>query len=162
MSSDVREMISKWAYKHFRDFDTVPPDNEILKYAKALLICANGDGTLTPEERNWVLGYFAIKGVSDSILSELKNYQPTESLQEVLDTNSTVAQKGTRFLIYDAIQTCAADGEYAEGEKAVIRKAASQLKVSEDVVKELEELYLEEKELFKRKIDLMFPNGKPH
>nr|WP_246276595.1 hypothetical protein [Microcoleus asticus] len=64
-------------------------------------------------------------------------------------------------MIYDAIQASAADGEYAEGEKEVIREAASILGISEDAVKQLEELYEEEQKLFAKKIQLFFPKGKP-
>jgi len=161
MSTDVSSIIAKWAYKYFRDFDGVPPDSDKLTYAKALLICAKGDGELTAKERDWVIGFTALKGVPASVLEELKNYPATENLQEVLATSQSIFQTSTHNLIYDAIQASAADGEYAEGEKEAIREAASILGISEDAVKQLEELYEEEQKLFAKKIQLFFPKGKP-
>lgn len=140
MSTDVSQIIAKWSYKYFRDFDGVPPDSDKLTYAKALLICANGDGKLTEKERDWVIGFTAIKGVAAPVIEGLKNYDATEDLQELLANSQSISQTSTHNLIYDAIQAAAADGEYAEGEKEVVRKAASILGISEDAVKQLEEL----------------------
>lgn len=161
MSTDVRQIIAKWSYKYFRDFDEVPPQNEQLTFAKALLVCANGDGKIAPEERDWVIGFTATKGASEETLEYLENYKATESLEEVLAASPTIFQTSKGNIIYDAIQACAADGEYAEEEKVLVRKAAAILGISENEVKQLEELYQEEKNLFKKKIQLMFPKGKP-
>ncbi|NER34882.1 MAG: hypothetical protein F6J93_12815 [Oscillatoria sp. SIO1A7] len=68
MSVNYREKIAQWAYKEFVDFDTIPPDSDVLAYTKALLICANGDGKLAPAEKNWGIGFTAAKGASDKII----------------------------------------------------------------------------------------------
>lgn len=162
MSNDARQIIAQWYFKQSRDFDTVPPESTTEIYGKALLICANGDGTLAQKERDHVIGVIAASGASEAILEELKNYAATDNLEEVIATDKSIFEKGKASMIYEAILTCSADGEYSEGEKALVSKAASLIGVSEDVVKQLEEICEEEKKLFKRKIQILYSTGKPY
>ncbi len=161
MSYNVREIIAKWIFKQLRDFDNVPPKEAIIVYAKALLVCANGDGNLAPAEKDWIIGLTATRGASDAELEELMNYPATDSIEQVIASNQIIFEYAKRAIIYDAIVACSADNEYSEGEKAVVHKAASLIGVSEDVVGQLEEIYTEEKTLFNRKIQLLLPDGHP-
>lgn len=162
MSNNVRHTIAKWIFKQSRGFDELPPEDSTITYAKALLICASGDGEVSPAEKNWILGLTAAKGASDSDLEELKNYPATDSLEQVIASNDHISGNARHAIIYDAIGACSADGAYQEGEKAAVRKAATLIGVSEDVVQQLEELYAEEKKLFDRKIQLFYPKGHPY
>ncbi len=161
MSNNVRHTIAKWIFKESRGFDELPPEDSTIIYAKALLICASGDGEVAPAEKDWIMGLTAARGVSDSKLEELKNYPATDSLEQVITSNDIISEYAKHAIIYDAIVACSADGEYQEGEKAAVRKAATLIGVSEDVVQQLEELYAEEKKLFERKIQLFYPKGHP-
>lgn len=161
MSNNVRHTIAKWIFKQSRGFEELPPEDATIVYAKALLICANGDGELAPSERDWIIGLTAARGASDSKLEELKNYPGTDSLEQLITSNPFISEYAKHAIIYDAIVACSADGEYKEGEKAVVRKAASLIGVSEDLVHQLEEIYAEEKKLFDRKIQLFYPKGHP-
>ncbi|MEG3897200.1 MULTISPECIES: hypothetical protein [unclassified Microcoleus] len=162
MSNNVRHTIAKWIFKESRGFDELPPEDSTIIYAKALLICASGDGEVAPAEKDWIMGLTAARGVSDSKLEELKNYPATDSLEQVITSNDIISEYAKHAIIYDAIVACSADGEYQEGEKAAVRKAATLIGVSEDVVQQLEELYAEEKKLFDRKIQLFYPKGHPY
>jgi len=42
------------------------------------LVCANGDGQLAPEEREWAIGHSAAFGAPDSWVDELKSYKADE------------------------------------------------------------------------------------
>jgi hypothetical protein len=66
-----------------------------------------------------------------------------------------------RSIIYDAIATVSADAEYSEDEKAMVRKVASNMEISEDVVEQIEAIYTEEKKLFEQKIKVLYPEGHP-
>ncbi|KAB8315647.1 hypothetical protein SD81_030215 [Tolypothrix campylonemoides VB511288] len=129
-------------------------------YCKALLACANGDGTLTDEERDWVLGLADACGCGSEIVEKLKVYEADEDI-EALVSRSHTSNESRRWVIYDAIKACSADKEYGEQERNVVLKGAKKLGISEDVVKQIEELCLEEAKIRQKRIALMYPNGSP-
>jgi tellurite resistance protein len=67
-----------------------------------------------------------------------------------------------RDIILSAIWVCAADGECHEQEKAKIRKMASILGVTEDIVEQLEQLQQEEYALRQKRINLLYPDKSPY
>ncbi|GET44404.1 TerB family tellurite resistance protein [Microseira wollei] len=161
MTSDsTRKMIGNWFYRQSLNFKQQPADDVIEYFAKALLIAAKGDRVLSQAERDWVVGLTAAKGGSEQLIEELKNYSADEDVEQVIASHP-FSDQGRRTLIYTAIQACGADGEYNEAEKACIRKIAALLKVSEDVVKEIEELCEQEKAQFQKRIKLLYPDGHP-
>lgn len=129
-------------------------------FLKAQLIAANGDGTLAPEERQWVLGLAAAIGYPEERLQALEDYKADEDIAEVISSNES-ANKSSKAVIYYAIKACAADGVYHDEEKKVIRKAATAMGISEDVVVEIEKLCAEEALLKEKRIQLLFPDGSP-
>lgn len=161
MTSDViRKTIGDWVYRHLVNFKHQPDDDVIEPFAKALLIAAKGDRVLSQAERDWVVGLTAAKGGSEQLIEELKNYSADEDIEQVISSHP-FSNQGRRALIYTAIQACAADSEYNEAEKASVRKIADKLEVSEDVVKQLEDLYEEEKAQLTKRVKLLYPDGHP-
>lgn len=158
-NDQTRKLIGEWVYKYTLNLKQ-PPQETIEAFAKALLIAAKGDGEISQAERDWVVGLTAAKGASEKLIEELKNYQANEDIDQVISRNS-LANGGRQALLYTAIEASAADGEYNDGEKTSIRKIAAKLEVSEDVVKQLEAHYQEERALFKKKIKTLYPNGHP-
>jgi len=149
-----------WAFKQRTSFSTIPRTDDFDAYSKAILICANGDGNLAPLEREWVLGYFAAFGAPDSVLEEIKSYKADEDLEKLMAiTPATNASR--RFLVYDAIQACSADGQYNDRERAMVIRMAAKLGVSEDVVRQVEEICVEEAQLREKRLKLMYPEGAP-
>jgi uncharacterized tellurite resistance protein B-like protein len=161
MSDDARQIIAKWIYKQTLNFKEVPLKTVTHIYSKIVLLCANADGEITPGERDWIIGLAAAKGVSDSVIEEIKNYQATDNLEDLLSSVDMLSKYARRSIIYDAIATCSADAEYSEDEKAMVRKVASIMEISEDVVEQIEAIYIEEKKLFKKKIKVLYPEGHP-
>ncbi|HSO00445.1 MAG TPA: hypothetical protein VLS89_19270, partial [Candidatus Nanopelagicales bacterium] len=79
-----REAGLLWLFKDKANFRTIPTDGTIESYMKAVLICANGDGKLTPEERDWAVGHAAAFGASDSLVDKLKSYAADEDIEQVI------------------------------------------------------------------------------
>lgn len=166
---NIRAIIAKWYYKECWgwDLDRMPTVEELTNkidlgpFLKSLLIAANGDGELSPDERKWVIGRGATAGAPESLLKELESYPAKEDISQVV-TDSSVVSKGRRAVIYFAIKAAAADGEYAEGEKATIRKMAKAIDISEDVVKQIEDLCVEEEQIKQKRIALCLPDGVPY
>ncbi|GET43654.1 TerB family tellurite resistance protein [Microseira wollei] len=164
----IRQMALKWYYQElwgpdFGDIDEIGVEEfkeaQII-FLKSLLVAANGDGKVTPKERQWVIGRGAVAGVPESILKELENYPADEDITELI-ARTVPNQKSGRGVIYFAINAAASDGEYNEGEKATIRKVAQALGISEEVVQEIENLYLEEQRVKEKRIALCLPDGSP-
>jgi uncharacterized tellurite resistance protein B-like protein len=156
------EIGDRWFLHFDRGFEDKPSDPDYDSYYKALLCCANGDGTLTPEEREWVIGYCAASGGSDQLVEELRRYPATDYIHVVMSKSAHVSNDGARCLVLDALRASAADGDLNAGELKVIRRMATQLNVSAHAVNRLEQLYAEEQALREKRVNLLFPDGNPY
>ncbi|NER36670.1 MAG: hypothetical protein F6J93_22250 [Oscillatoria sp. SIO1A7] len=161
---NIREIATLWYYKELWGWDlektgSKNPQKDLEIFLKTILIAANGDGKLTSEERDWVIGRAAVSGASDELLQELETYEANEDIVELVAPLGN--SKFRRAIIYFAIQAAAADGDYNDEEKKVVRIASSAMGVSEEVVAEIETLYFEEQSLKEKRINLCFPDGNP-
>ncbi len=144
-----------WIMDELYGIKEVPPQQDYESFTKAVLICAKGDGTISPEERGWFAGrsaaYRNTKGYELA-----KIYAGDDDLQEVLAGSANVAsRKGRLIIIYVAIQTCTADGEYHSGEQEKVREMAAKLGIEESVVQEIEQLCVEEAEIRKKRLAIL-------
>ncbi|MEB3341881.1 hypothetical protein [Okeania sp.] len=166
---NIRAIVAKWYYKECWgwDLEKMATAEELANhidlgpFLKSLLIVANGDGELSPEERKWVIGRGATAGAPESLLKELETYPANEDISQVV-TDASVVSKGRRAVIYFAIKAASADQEYAEGEKATVRKMAKAIDISEEVVQEIEALCVEEEQVKQKRIALCLPDGVPY
>ncbi|WP_424103160.1 TerB family tellurite resistance protein [Moorena producens] len=160
---EVYKIVGLWFFQdtfgwHLSD---LPPNDTYEALTKAMLICAKGDGVLAPEERDWIIGFSAVRGMSLPLIEEMKKYEATEDIEAVISRTSQ-AIKAKRAAIYYAIKACSADAEYHEGEQAYVRKMADLIGVSEEEVSQLEAMCLEEKRLQEKRVKLLFPDGLPY
>jgi hypothetical protein len=125
------------------------------RYARALMISVNGDGRITPEERDWILGYLRSAGDSDSILEAISAYDGSEAIEDVVRPEDRTLWG--RVLVYDALRACWSDGDLADGERDVILQMADRLEIPRAAVAEIEDLIREEHEQRARRRDLLFP-----
>lgn len=130
-------------------------------FAKAMIICAAGDGELAPEELDWIVGFTANSGGTHELLQELRAIDPTQ-----LDPMQLLAQTErpglfVHSLVYNAICAADADGLLEPGEVQTIHAMAMVLGLPESEVDGLFALQREEKALLKRKLATLFPNGHP-
>jgi hypothetical protein len=149
-----------WLFSERHTFGKLPNPEDYNHYLKSILICANGDGTLAPEERDWVVGYASAFGALDSLVEELKSYKADEDIEKMI-SNTPVASVSRRFLVHDAIMACSADGKYSDPERATITKMAAKLGISQDTVEQIERICIEEIELREKRAKLLYPEGPP-
>lgn len=168
MTTNIQEEESTigalWLLNEKFGFKQRPSETAREVYFKALLICANGDGTLADEERDWVIGYAYAYNIDPALIEELKVYKAEEDIETFINGYPSVSElvnESRRFLIYDAIQACSADGQFNEKERAVVLKAATKLSISEEEFKKIEEIYLEAVKLREKRLAVMYPNGVP-
>lgn len=130
-------------------------------FAKAMTLCASGDGELAPAEREWILGFAANAGATDELLQELRTLDP-----RTLDPIKLLQQTErpglfVHALVYHAIKASDADGVLEPREVQTIRAMASLFELSDAEVDGLFELHAEEKAFQARKMARLFPNGHP-
>lgn len=159
--SDIKKLGQSWLFNWFFGFQNIPTDEDCCIYMKSVLCCAKGDGIIAPEERDWLLGFFAALGVADWVIEEIRAYDGDEDLVEVI-AHSPQVSIAQRDLLLTAIRTCAADGELHEQEKAQIRKMASIIGIPEEIVEQLEQLQKEELALREKRINLLYPERSPY
>jgi uncharacterized membrane protein YebE (DUF533 family) len=159
---EAREIAAKWYYKELWgwDLEKICTGEERPAFLKSLLVAANGDGILAPEEKKWVIGRAAVSGAPDELLGELEAYKADEDIVDVV-SKTLATNKSRRAVIYFAIKASAADGVYNDEEKTQIRRAATAMGISEEEVEEIEKLYAEEERLKEKRIQLCFPDGDP-
>jgi uncharacterized membrane protein YebE (DUF533 family) len=154
-------MSASWVIRQEWNIDITKlgaPDFE--SYGKALFICANGDGKITPPEREWILGYFAAAGYPDSIIEMLSTYDGSGNIDELVKS-SVPTQQSIRTLVYDAIRACSADGEFNAGERAMVVRMAAQVGLGADDVAKLESAYKAVVAAAKVRVEAAYPGGVP-
>lgn len=125
-----------------------------MAYAKAITVCAAGDGEISQHERDWIIGYLTSAGSPEEVIEAMRTYEGGDSIEDLV--NSSPGMKFTgRGLIYDALRACASDGELSSDERARVVSAASRLGIETDVVDAIEAIVNEETALRKRRHKLM-------
>src|SRR5689334_8415509 len=102
---DAKQLASAWHYRREWGFKSVPQASDWEVMGRALLICANADGDLSPAERAWILGYMASKGAPTELLEQLAVFEATGDVLALLPKSDAV-NKSRRVIIYDAIRAC--------------------------------------------------------
>lgn len=151
---------SLWLFNQLYGMNVIPPTEAQDVFIKAVLICAKGDGVISPEERDWVVRRAA--ALRNPSYELAKTYTADEDLLEVISKSSAVDKSGRRTIIYVAIQACAADGEYNSEEREKVHQMAKFLGIEEEVVNQIEQFCAEEAKMREQRISLIFPEGVPY
>lgn len=161
MDDTLRDRAAAWYHREHFGFAKPPPEGDLRALASALATAANGDLKITPEERNWMVGYFAAKGYPAEVVRQTMATPPVdlEKLKELMGTG-TLRMSG-RILVYDAIRVAAVDG-YGPGEARMVREVASALGVDEESVQAIEALVRDEEAMRARRIAVLMPDGHPY
>jgi tellurite resistance protein len=154
----------EWFYLEHFGFSKAPPqtDAEVVRnMALSLVSVASGDGELSREESQWILGYFAAKGYPLAVIEEMSRIPRAgiAALPELMQLG--ILRNSGRILVYDAIRASSVDG-YTDGERAAVRSAARALGIDDASVAEFEQLVADEHALKVRRIKLLMPTGHPN
>lgn len=158
---DPHAIGSTWSLLEHWDFTVETSQEALLDFFKALIVCCNGDGNLTDEEREWCIGYCAATGGTEETLLALRDYAGDEDVVAVISRGPSHAATHRR-LIYDAIRASSSDGEYHADEQATVRRMAAEVGVTRAEVEAFEDLVAEEQRLKDRRLSLVIPVGTPH
>lgn len=158
--SDMNRDGQLWMIKELYGLNAIPPAQDYVVGVKATLVCAKGDGVLTPEERDWVVGRAA--ALRNPGYELAKTYAADEDLQDVLGNSSIWEKSGRRMIVYLAIKACSSDGEYHPDEREKVHSMAKTLGVAAEVVAQIEQQCVEEAEMRAKRIALLLPDGNPY
>jgi uncharacterized membrane protein YebE (DUF533 family) len=122
---------------------------ENLAYAKALVVCAKGDGEITPDEREWLIGYSVTQGHPQEVVDAIRTYEGGDPIEDLLSASPNMPAY-RRFLVYDALRACASDGDLAAQERQRVVAMAELMGVPADVVDDLEQIVQEHQALRQR------------
>jgi hypothetical protein len=159
---DAHELGGLWLLREMWDFPSGVPEDDRVDYLKAIMACARAGAELSKAEKDWVIGYGAACGAHQATIDALEAYDGDEDVVAIVERNMPVADTWGRVAVFDAIRASNADVEYTDGERAAVRREASRLGVSEEVVVALEELYEREQELKRDRIALVFGKEVPY
>ena len=148
-----------WLLQQEWGIQSTPSEADRERFAKALMTCANGNGRLTGEERAWAIGLAAAVGTHEKVVESLHNYACTDAVADLL---APMGKHVPRLLIYDALRTCASDGDLSQHELSGIKATAHKLGIPEKDVDTLRGIVEEERALRQRKIEAVFPQGTPY
>ncbi|CAF2687035.1 unnamed protein product [Rotaria sp. Silwood2] len=160
MSADSNDRIvtaARWLYRETYEFDDmVYKSGSNRDYMIALMEVAGADGILSEAERQWIVGFGAA-------LDELQTYQP-KGMDELLkvfhvESGHPFAKHSVLALIYDGFRGAGADQELHSKEVEAIYALGKTLGVTEEQIKQLHKVYMEEVQLRRKRLDIIFPRG---
>lgn len=135
------------------------PGQLFLQIARALKVVLAADGEVNGAELNVYLDTCRRFGAPNSMLDELRDFDPTcTTLEEcfgALDADSIPA----RSLLYDAIRIAKADGSYDRSERAAVTRAAELLGLEDEWVEKITALVDAEEALTNLRVALLLPPG---
>ncbi len=147
--------------QQFVGFSMIPEDHVQEIYAKALLICAKGDGVLHDDERAWVRGYFASTGAPDHVLALIETYQGDDDINDVLALDERTARMAARNIVFDALRVCAADDELSSRERDTIFGVGVKMGLTHREVEQVEAAYRVYTAALENKMTVLFPHEAP-
>jgi tellurite resistance protein len=109
----------------------------MLQYGHALLAIAGADGVVSPKELDWLVRHQSKFGAPDEIVAQYADYDFAGADLPALLTGIVTdvpTWNPAPSLIYHAVQMSAADGVYADKERAKVLAAAKLLGVPDEVV----------------------------
>lgn len=147
--------------EQFVGFSQVPDEKLQEIYAKAMIMCARGDGEFHDKEKAWVRGYFSATGASQRVIDLVDTYDGGTDILDVLAADERTAKMAARNLVFDALRVCEADGDLAEQERASIYRMGTRMGLSERAVSQVEAAYDVYKAALANKMAVLFPEQVP-
>ncbi|MEW6731919.1 MAG: TerB family tellurite resistance protein [Acidobacteriota bacterium] len=121
-------------------YGTLPKEEQVIKYLKALKVIIGADGQIAEAELNALKKGMKRMGAPEDLVRQIEEFDISGvKLESVLPT-LTPGGRRARYLLRDAIDISRADGTYAAEEKAAVARAAQLLGVSEEVTRSIEAL----------------------
>ncbi len=161
---DRRRRALKWiAWQSFAvpgEIVEAQPESEDLLHAKAMLLFVGGNRQISPHRRDWIIGYLTSAGYSERVLDAARAYDDADRVEDIVHLpRIAIAQ---RVLLYDALRTCAFDGDQlSPGAFDPVLRAADAIGISRDVVADLHAIVLEEVRLRQRRHDIVVAPALP-
>jgi tellurite resistance protein len=135
------------------------PGQLFLQIARALKVVLAADGEVNGAELNVYLDTCRRFGAPNSMLDELREFDPTCTTLEECFGGMDAESVPARSLLYDAIRIAKADGSYDRSERAAVTRAAQLLGLEDEWVEKITALVDAEEALTNLRVALLLPPG---
>ena len=131
------------------------PGPLFMAVAKGLKVLLAADGAIHPAELNSYLETCRRYGADGVMLRELNEFNAHDTTFEECFAGVDPMLIPTRALVYDVIRIAKADGDYARGERAAVRHAATVLGVGDGWIEKITALIDAENALAELRLRLL-------
>lgn len=155
--TDRRMTALKWV--GWQNWEAPPEAEELqteednLNAGKAMLLAVGGNGHITPQQRNWLIGYLTAAGDSPEVIEAVKLYDDSDRIEDIMRLPKMAFTR--RGILYDALRICYVAGIPDPDQLERVFGAADAIGISRDEVAELQKIVAEERALQRRKYELV-------
>jgi signal transduction histidine kinase len=133
-------------------YDQITEDDNVLA-ATAVLLCAGGNGRLTPRQREWLIGYHTAAGSSPRVIEVIETYDDTDTLENLMELPGM--SMICRAILYETLRACASDGPLTAEELDRVRRGADAMGIAHETLAELHQIVMAEQALRDRRYELI-------
>jgi len=150
----MQDSLTRWRER----YSTSIHADHLAGYLKALKIVLAADENLAPRELHALRVGMRYMGVPDNVRQEVEDFDPQESQLLKVLPNFRLGGSEARYLLRDAIELASADGIYSHAERAAVRRMATLLGISPELLRAMESLVDMERATRKLR-KALFPQG---
>jgi hypothetical protein len=132
-------------YRHV-DFDFVERNK---RFSEILFACANIDGNLSIEEKNFILGSCLARGCSEQFIETL-DPNCVIDLEQAVKSFAKDYHSNMASMVYQILKVCSIDGQFSPDEVKVVDDIAHWVNMPDETLKALKALYQEDVEVSRK------------
>jgi signal transduction histidine kinase len=137
-----------------------PPEVEELQTAednlnagKAMLLAVGGNGQITRQQREWIIGYLTAAGDSPEVIDAIKTYDDSDRIEDIMSVPKMAFTR--RGILYDALRICYLADTPDPAQVDRVFRSADAIGIPRDEVGELQRIVAEERALQHRRYELV-------
>jgi hypothetical protein len=135
------------------EVEELQTDEDNLNFGKAVLLAAGGNGRITRQQRDWIVGYLTAAGDSAEVVESVRIYDDAERLEDIMSLPKMAFSR--RGILYDALRICYVPGTPDPAQVDQVFRAARAIGISPEEVIELQQIVAQERALQHRRYELI-------
>ncbi len=155
--TDRRMTALKWV--GWQNWEAPPEAEELqteednLNAGKAMLLALGGNSQITPQQRDWLIGYLTAAGDSPEVIESVRTYDDSDLIEDIMSLPKMAFTR--RGILYDALRICYVAGTPDPAQLDRVLRSADAIRISRDEVGELQQIVVEERALQRRRYELI-------
>ena len=128
-------------------------DADNLNAGKAMLLAVGGNSQITPQQRDWLIGYLTAAGDSPGVLEAVRTYDDSDLIEDIMSLPKMAFTR--RGILYDALRICYVAGSPDPAQLDRVFRSADAIGIPRDEVGELQQIVAQERALQHRRYELI-------